>query len=227
MTPVVVDGGTTEDAANAAVGEPETPVEENYTKDSLYSRQKALEHQDKNAKRKFTNGLSAFKYLMLIYENTWFDLQVAKEITSKYVLLNDRYKKVVETKQDIQDCICKNIDLTDEEFEKELDKIDAQIEKYTTLHMKFKEDSGKIVDKAYNCIRLNTETKTKHPTNNSENTFTHRNTSTNKDSEEKDEETEKLKNPTENPNHANTLTNSINTDKLIEVEEYLDNTSNT
>ena len=74
---------------------------------------------------------------MLTYENLWFDptddskngkqLKDAKEIVSRYVLLNDRYKKLVNIKQEIIDCICKNIYLEDEEFEKELAKNDAQI----------------------------------------------------------------------------------------------------
>ena len=218
MAPVDVEGqnGSTTGAASVPV----IPVEEISTNDSLYSRQKALEHQDKSVKRKFTTGKNTLKKMMLTYENTWFDptddskngkqLKDAKEIVSRYVLLNDRYKKLVNIKQEIIDCICTNIYLEDEEVERELAKADAQIRKYLTIHTKFKEDFGKIVDKAYNCIRLNTETNTKHPTNNSENcknnTLTHSNTSTTKEieeySEEKDDETEKENSESEECNET-------------------------
>ena len=59
MAPVDEEGHT--GSTEGACGEPIVPVEEISRNDSLYSRQKALEHQDKSAKRKFTNGLSTLE----------------------------------------------------------------------------------------------------------------------------------------------------------------------
>ena len=214
MAPVDKEGHT--DSTGGAVGEPIIPVEEVSRK----KRQNALEHQGKSVKRKFTTGKNTLEKLMLTYENLWFDptddsknvkqLKDAKEIVSRYGLLNDRYKNIVNIQQEIMNCICTSMYLEDEEVERELAKAEAPIKKYQIIHTKFKEDFGKIVDKAYNCIRFNTETNTKYPTNNSENcknhTVTHSNTSTTKEieeySEEKDDETEKENSESEESNET-------------------------
>ena len=102
MAPVDEEGHT--GSTEGACGEPIVPVEEISRK----NRQNALEHQDKSVKRKFTTGKNTLEKLMLTYENLWFDptddskngkqLKDAKEIVSRYVLLNDRYKKLVNTR---------------------------------------------------------------------------------------------------------------------------------
>ena len=64
MTPVVVDGGTTEDAANAAVGKPEIPVEE-------ATRQKGqtrLERESLGIERKLEKNLASLKTKMKAYQ---------------------------------------------------------------------------------------------------------------------------------------------------------------
>ena len=203
------------DILASAGGEPTMLPEEEI---SRKNRQTALEHQGKSVKRKFTTGKNTLEKLMLTYENEFptddsknvKQLKDAKEIVSRYGLLNDRYKNIVNIQQEIMNCICTSMYLEDEEVERELAKAEAPIKKYLIIHTKFKEDFGKIVDKAYNCIRFNTETNTKYPTNNSENcknhTVTHSNTSTIKEieeySEEKDDETEKENSESEESNET-------------------------
>ena len=152
---------------------------------------------------------------MLTYENLWFDptddsknvkqLKDAKDIVTRLGMVTDRYKNIERNYREIIDCICTSIYLDDEEIDKEIAKAQAPIEKYQITYAKFKKDYGKIVDKVYNCIRFNTETNSKYPTNKKEETknnsetcknqtVTHSNRSIIKDieeySEEEDDETE-------------------------------------
>ena len=161
MTPVVVDGGTTEDAANAAVGTPEIPVEE-------ATRQKGqtrLERESLGIERKLEKNLASLKTKMKAYQKEFpvdntsqndRQLQDAKDLINLLAIVTDGYKSVEKIQTDIIDNVCSSLYLPKSELDDEITKAQDQLEKNQNTFTKFKQTSefSKIRDRADEYIKF-------------------------------------------------------------------------
>ena len=143
MTPVVVDGSTTEAAANAAVSEPEIPVEE-------VSRQKGqtrLERESLGIERRLEKNLTSLKAKMKAYQKEFpqdspsqndRQLQDAKDLIDLLAIVTDGHKSVEKLQNDIIDNVCSSLYLPESELENEITKAQDQLEKNQNTFTKFK-----------------------------------------------------------------------------------------
>ena len=161
MTPVVVDGSTTEDAANAAVREPEIPVEE-------ASRQKGqtrLERESLGIERRLEKNLTSLKAKMKAYQKEFpqdstsqndRQLQDAKDLIDLLAIVTDGHKSVEKLQNDIIDNVCSSLYLPESELENEITKAQDQLEKNQNTFTKFKQTNefSKIRDRADEYIKF-------------------------------------------------------------------------
>ena len=133
--------------------------------DEEISKQKQVERSAKNCKRKFNRDIKACNSMLNKYQAIFneddptcgIQIMEAKNIIEVVNRIGERWKTLEIILEDIQDCICLNLTLSDVDMDGHLERVEETLIEYRGKRRNLMRENREIIEKCYRILKETSE----------------------------------------------------------------------